>query len=194
MASNAPPATSAPDAAQASRSLVRAVETSGLFLEAHVAQWLRGERSLAQVQDEVHRLPPVTGGATAAASEDRALRQLDAQQNQLLHLRALAWPGQPMDLQISRHPERRAQADDGSAGAGLYQASLSLHLPRLGTVQARIRLLHDTVGLQLAAEQVERLAPALQTLAAALRARGLSLAAIDLEPAVAASHDLQGQP
>ncbi len=184
------------DAAQASHSLARAVAGSGLFLEAHVAQWLRGERSLAQVQDEVRKLPPVDGGATAAASaaasEDRARRQLDAQQNQLVRLHALAWPGQTMDLQISEDPERRPEGE--AAGTGLFQASLSLHLPRLGTVQARIRLLHDTVGLQIAGEQAALLAPALQGLVSALQSRGLNLAAVDLGPAVTASRKLPGSP
>jgi len=184
------------DAAQASQSLARAVDGSGLFLEAHVAQWLRGERSLAQVLDEVRALPRVDGGATAAAaavaSEDRARRQLDAQQNQLVRLHALAWPGQTMELQISEDPERRPEGE--ATAAGLFQASLSLHLPRLGTVQARIRLLHDTVGLQIAGEQAALLAPALQSLVSAFQSRGLHLAAVDLGPAVAATRKLPGSP
>ncbi len=190
---SAAPLMTGANAAQASQSLARAVDNSGLFLEAHLAQWLRGERSLAQVQDEVRKLPPVDGGATAAASEDRARRQLDAQQNQFVRLQALAWPGQPVELQISRDPERRPDAE-AAAATDLFQASLNLHLPRLGTVQARIRLLHDTVGLQIAGEQAALLAPALQSLVAALQSRGLTLAAVDLGPAVAASRKLPGSP
>lgn len=190
----AAPLMAGPDAAQAGAALARAVDDSGLFLEAHLAQWLRGERSLGQVQAEVRGLPPVAGGAYAAASEDRAARQLDVQHQQQLHLQGPAWPGQPMDLYIARDPERRHNAAGSGDDAGLFQATLNLHLPRLGTVNARIRLLHDTVGLQLSAERVAELAPALHDLAAALSARGMNLASLELAPAGADAHDLPGAP
>lgn len=190
----AAPLMNGPDAAQASRALAQAVDSSGLFLEAHVAQWLRRERSLGQLQDEVRGLPPVLGGASAAASESRANAQLDAQHNQAVRLQALAWPGQPMDLVITRDPERQTGAPGAQEDGGLFQATLSLHLPRLGMLRARIRLLHDTVGLQLAAEQTALLAPALQELATALLGRGLALAAIELAPADAAPRVLQALP
>jgi hypothetical protein len=188
----ATPLMTGPDAGEAGRSLARAVDASGLFLEAHVAQWLRGKRPLGQVLEEARSLPPVVGGAHAAASESRASRQLEAQQNQLVRLQAPAWPGQLMDLQIAREPERRADAAGAGDEAGLFQATLSLELPRLGTLHARIRLLHDTVGLQLAAQQTALLLPALQDLSTALSARGLTLAALELAPAGAGPRDLPG--
>jgi len=187
------PLMTGPDASEASRGLEKAVAASGLFLEAHAAQWLRGERTLGQLQDEVRNLPPVDGGANAAASEDRAQRQLDSRQNQSVHVQAFAWLGQPMDLTITRDPERRPGAAE-NGDAGLFQATLNLNLPRLGTLRARVRLLHEKVGLQLAAEQVAVLSPALQDLALALLGRGLSPAAIELVPAGAASRELQAPP
>jgi len=170
------------DPAAAGASLARAVAGSGLFLEAHVAQWLRGERSLAQVQDEVRGLPAVPGEAPAAAADGRAARQIDALQHQLVRLDAQAWPGQNLQMEITRDPERRPDAAGADEAAGLFQATLNLQLPRLGALHARIRLLHDTVGLQLTAEQAALVSPALQALAAALAARGLNLAALDLTP------------
>ena len=171
------------DAAAAGTALARAVDGSGLFLEAHVAQWLRGERSLGQLQEEVRNLPLVAGDATAAASEHRANRQLDALQHQVINLDAHAWPGQPVQLEIARDPERRPDTAGADEPPGLFQATLSLQLPRVGMLRARIRLLHDTVGLQLDAEQTALVSPALHSLASALAARGLTLAALDLSAA-----------
>ncbi len=172
-----------PDADAAAQALARAVDASGLFLEAHAAQWLRGERSLAQIQDEARALPQPTQSATAPGPDNRAAAQLDAVENQWIRLQAQAWPGQALQLEIAADPDRGgAEAHDGVPG-GVFQATVSLHLPRLGLLRARIRVLHETIGLQITADDVARLAPDLQDLAAAFSARGLNVAAVDLSPA-----------
>ncbi len=165
--------------------LAAAVDTSSLFLEAHVAQWLRGERSLAQLQDEVARLAdrlPADGNG-----EQRAARQLDALHHQLVCLRLPAWPGQALELAIGRDPEHPRDAPGADpAASGLFQATLRLDLPRLGTLEVRLRLLQETVGVRIRAADAAAVAPALPQLASALAGRGLHLVAVDLAPAGAA--------
>lgn len=160
--------------------LERAVGQSGLFLEAHVAQWLRGDRTLGQVQAETRAL--VAGDPALADPQERAGRQLDALQRQQIPLDVQAWPGQPMQLEIACDPDQTHGADPADAPA-LFQATLSLQLPSLGLLRARIRVLHDTVGLQIVADRSERVQPGLAELADALAAHGLHLAALALAPA-----------
>ncbi len=162
-------------------SLARAIGSSGLFLEAHLAQWLRGERSLRQVQDEVRDLPLDARSGDAGSSERRATLQLDALQRQAINLNAQAWPGQAVQLDIER--DRRREDESEGDAAGLFQATLAMSLPHLGALRARIRIMQGTVGVQIEAEREPDLKPELARLASALSARGLNLAALDLAPA-----------
>lgn len=160
------------------------VESSGLFLEAHVAQWLRGERSLAQLQDEITQMPATL--RLDGTGEQRAQWQLEALQRQIISLRLPAWPGQPLALEIGRDPEHRRDAAGSDAAApGVFQATLRLDLPRLGSLEVRLRLLQETVGVRILSSNGAAVAPALPQLAGALAGRGLHLAAIDLAPAPA---------
>jgi len=173
-----------PAADDAGKSLERAIDSSsGLFLEAHLAQWLRGERSLSQIQDEVLALPAAARAGDAASSDRRAAAQIDALQRQAINLTAQAWAGQPVQIEIERDRERHREAANLGDATGLFQATLTLHLPRLGTLRARIRIMEGTVGLQIESDRTSALAPELQQLATALSARGLNVAALALAPA-----------
>jgi hypothetical protein len=165
--------------------LQQAVGSSGLFLEAHLAQWLRGERSLGRIQEEVDALPENTPGTGAAASQGRADAQADALRNQTIRLEVPAWRGQPMLLEIARDPDRRGAAMASVDAPQLFQATLTLHLPHLGPLRARIRVMHDTVGLQIATDNVSRVSADLPGLADSLAARGFNMAALDLTPLTA---------
>jgi len=170
--------------------LERAVAASGLFLEAHVAQWLRGERSLAQVRDEADALRTATPqGGAGATQEDRAARQVDALQRQGLRLEAQAWAGQPLQLEIARDPERQGGGPADAQGNSVFEATLRLHLPRVGLLRARIRVLHETVGLQIAGENVPLLAGDARGLAEAFSARGFTVAALEIAPLDAAGRE-----
>ena len=168
----------------AGKRLEQAVGASGLFLEAHLAQWLRGERSLQQIRDEIHQLPldaADTGPATPGGPSDRrGNSQLEALQSQAMRLAGLAWPGQPIDIEIAREHEQHGNAAGQSRE--LFQATLRLELPHLGTIEARIRVIDSTVGVQIASPAPARLAAQLPMLADALTARGLSLAQISSGP------------
>jgi hypothetical protein len=162
--------------------LAHAIEASGLFLESHLAQWLRGERSLRQIQDEMRLLPNEVLSPNATASEQRAQSQLDALQRQTINLNAQAWPGQAVQFAIEREHERAGYREAAGRGdaTGMFQATLRLELPRLGTLQAQIRVMDGTIGVRIESARQSLLAPELGLLAEALTARGLNLAGLSL--------------
>jgi len=163
-----------PDPAAA---LAAAVESSGLFLEAHVAQWLDGARTLDQLRDE--QAAPAAG----TAGEPRAAAQLDALQRQAIALSGEAWSGQPVQWLIERAGGRHRDAPDPGHETGLFQATVRLDLRHLGGLQARIRVVEGTVGVQIEAEHPGSFAAAMPRLADALDARGLQVVALGLEAA-----------
>ncbi len=172
---------------EAAQMLRRAVSSSGLFLEAHVAQWLRGERSFELVQEESDQMAELAGafGSLAeadAAPDRRASAQLDALQHQTIQLTGEAWAGQPIQLEIECDRERNREAANLGDATGLFLATLHLNLPHLGAVRACIRVIDTTVGVHIEAGFASALAPELPQLTAALSTRGLQVAALDLAP------------
>ncbi len=167
----------------AGRALARAVDSSGLFLEAHFAQMLRGERSLEQIQGEAHRLPVEAQPDGALASDRRSAMQLDAMQRQAISLIGQAWAGQPFRIQIERDRERNREAANAGDATGLFVATLTMRLANLGQLCARIRVVQSTVGVQIESDQCAALSTELPQLARALSARGLELAQLTAVPA-----------
>ncbi len=180
------PLSNAAAASELVRSLVRAIAQSGLFLESHAAQWLQGARDLASLQDEWRSL---AAGGDGPSPEGRAGAQLDALQGQALRLAAQAWPGQPFELLIERDRERHPEADNAGDDTSLFQATLRLDLPNLGALQARIRVMHATVGVQIESGLSAALLPELSQLESALAARGLQVAAMSLAAESAGAAD-----
>ena len=171
----------------AARALARAIDSSGLFLEAHFAQMLRGERSLQQIQGEARRIPVDTQTGGAQAADRRSAMQLDAMQRQAISLIGPAWVGQPFRLQIERDRERNREAANAGDATGLFVATLSMRLANLGPLCARIRVVKSTVGVQIESDHCAALSARLPQLARALSARGLALAQLAaIPPAVGA--------
>jgi hypothetical protein len=168
-----------PSRDDAGKSLARAIDSSGLFLEAHLAQWLKGERSLRQIEEETQHLPVDARSRDAELSDLRGARQLDALQRQAITVTGQAWAGQPIQIEIERDRERHREAANVGDATGLFVATLTLSLPSLGWVRARIRVMENTVGVQVESEQAFILAGDLPLLASAFAARGLNLAQLD---------------
>jgi len=201
--------------------LARAVSQSGVFYEAHQAQWVTGRLPLAQLLQEPQgqRSAPTAFAQAAAESAGRpavstdtilqnlqqavpekvgagetvaknagpapaapeALRPLVQQQLDAVAMHRLAWhgevwPRQTMDWQIEWENEREG---DGSEEETLrWQTSLSLTTPRLGRVDANLRLTADGVRIVLATSHgasAADLRDAAPQLAAALEAAGVPL-------------------
>lgn len=166
----AAPEPTAPVRAIAER-LRSTLEHSGLFFESHLAQWARGERPDEAIAQELLQIRPGDGGIAPAA---RVAAQLQALQQQAVVLHGPAWPQQAATIEIAREragTEHRA-VDDGAAT--VFDATLTLELPRLGKLVARLRLSGQTIAAAFESAQAESLQAALPEFRASLEAHGLT--------------------
>lgn len=175
------------DSQGAADALARAIDSSGLFLESHLAQWLRGERSLEQIRDEVRQLPAAPDLSLVAANEQRATTQIEALVQQAFCLTGQAWEGQPLRIQIERERERHREAANIGDPTGMFQATLQLDLPRLGALEVRIRAMENTVAVQIEARHPPAAAD-LANLENALVGRGLHVARLAAQAPRAEAH------
>lgn len=162
--------------AQTAETLKNNVSQSGLFYESHLKEWLDGRHNLSQVQQEpqsrlLSKLNEDLAGhesrsntASANSLSPRTVapelanlvqRQLDIVENQQLQLNGYAWPGQPMQLQIQQEHTNERTGSLGADEVGVWSTSLSLKLPALGGVAARVRLVGQNVQVSFVAEEDE---------------------------------------
>ena len=197
----APPAETAVVAARLSQALAE----SGIFYESHQAQWVAGERSLAQLMKEPQaRIPPLPAADASPATADvlpahlfapvadpahtaeapvhPSLRPIVKEQLQTLSTLQLAWhgqvwPGQDLYWEIVEEaPQRHPGATEA---ASPWQTRLSLQLPRLGDVRAVVSISEAGVGVTLAGTN----GAALDTMSANGEALRLALVKAGLRPA-----------
>ena len=210
---NAPPTTAAPLAA----ALQKAVEGSGLFYEAHQAQWIAGKRPLesllqepqgqqsepnaAQLAARARAAAPIdaTAGAPAepgakdaaraaeaapARSDSQTLptelrplvhQQLEAAANQRLVWHGEAWPGQRMEWEVEEDKQQPARSIDEPQP---WLTTLRLTTPRLGSVEARLRIVGNSLQLNLSTPvgaSAADMRDELPALSEALSAAGITL-------------------
>lgn len=182
-------------AGQIAGALARTFAGSGLFYESHQAQWVAGERSLDALRQEPQgKLAPLPGTAPAAGRAlagmvDPAAVGLVQQQLGALDAGSASWsglvlPGLHARLTVQEKPQP-SEADppfDPEAGAD-WSTRLSVTLPRLGAVEARLVLRGDRIQILLAAgapASADALATARPELAEALAASGLSVQALQV--------------
>lgn len=181
---NAPPTT----AAALAGALQKAVEGSGMFYEAHQAQWVAGRRSLESLLQEPQgqksdpnaaqfaakarvaeadamNAPALLRQATEegvraieaapARSDNQTLpsdlrplvhQQLEAAASQRLVWHGEAWPGQHIEWEVE---EDKQQAARSIEEAQPWLTTLRLTTPRLGSVEARLRIAGNSLQLNL---------------------------------------------
>jgi len=166
------------DPAATARNLAARVSASGVLVEAHVAQSVRGKRSSDGLQDEAQQLARTLVG-DPARSEARAATQLHALSRETIVLTGPAWAGQAMQLDLAREMQvlpDGAQAAPADAAA-VFVARLQMDLPRLGRIEVRLRLSGASVAATIHAPAssgtLAHVEEALPEFAAALSARGL---------------------
>jgi hypothetical protein len=133
--------------------LKNALAESGMFYEAHLAQWVAEERPLTDLMREPQsRLSPLSADGKSLTTTDDVpqLRELpvhrDAlavvrQQLQTLETQQMVWlgrlwPGQHIEWQVGEEPTPQgAPAEERE-----WQSTLRLTLPRLGEIDAAISL------------------------------------------------------
>ncbi len=196
------------DAAGLAATLQKSLTQSGLFYEAHQAQWVTGKRSLEQLRLEPQsKLQPgsqatlepalsagaATGSLPAAAAQaepaEPALRagslplvqqQLGALETGRIMLSLEVWPQQAMQWEVEQEQEGRA--GDGAEPSG-WRTRLRLQLPLLGELNADLTL--GVAGLQIRmdtgkAETADLLQQHRLSLRHSLQAAGIASATITI--------------
>lgn len=205
-----------PQAAMLAPALRQAIAESGLFYEAHQAQWIAGrypfEALAREPQARLARLPhapdaaasrqatgdipdaepsrseaPAAGRAAAPAPglsaelQPLVQQQLDAFATQHIVWRGEIWPGQGLQWEIETDKERGEEP--GETPAGAWTTTLRLTLPRLGEVNAVLKLSPEKVSLAMTAnaDGAAAIRRGLADLAAAFAAAGLPPLAVGVE-------------
>jgi len=132
--------------------LKTAISQSGLFYESHLREFAEGQRPLASIKQEPqNRLPQ--------SAQSLLPQQLHILENQRLSWHGEIWPNQLMDWDIGFKEKQDQQAttvanDDEPAAV---VSDLTLHLPMLGKVTAKISLDNGRMRIGLLAEAQEAL-------------------------------------
>ena len=147
--------THTPHSAQnVAQDLKRAVSTSGLFYESHLSDLLKNNQSLATIRQEPQN--QVNMPLAGLVSQQLALLE-----NQRMSWQGEVWLGQTMDWDVYF-----PQKDDGKSASAYPQSTekdrpiaseLTLHLPQLGKVSARISIVDGRMRIGILAEQTQTL-------------------------------------
>ncbi len=148
----------APDSGQLAAALKDALANSGLFYESHQAQWVRGERSTAQLLIEPQNQLPTdkTPADTPQTAKESSLpiakelvplvqQQLHTLETHQLTWSGQVWPGQHMQWEIQGQPEHQPMLPDERQ----WSTEMELALPKLGDVHARLVFSQGRIKLAL---------------------------------------------
>jgi hypothetical protein len=135
--------------------LKRAVSTSGLFYESHLSDLLQKNQSLATIRQEPQNQvnTPLAGLVS---------QQLAILENQRMSWQGEVWPGQTMDWNVYL-PQKESDSnqqhayDQQSAVNQPIASELTLYLPQLGKVSARISIIDGRMRIGILAEQTQTL-------------------------------------
>ena len=164
LAAHAPLAANAGDAGQLAAGLREMLRSSGLFYESHLADWIAGKASKAELLREPQAgLPASQAEKPAAASapgeglrlaplaEQLVQRQLNVLERRETHWQLQVWPGQEAELRIDREDQQRQNTGAEPA----WRTDLRVTFPGLGQVDARIVLRGQQAGIALRAADAE---------------------------------------
>jgi hypothetical protein len=136
---------------QLASDLKNALSNSGLFYESHLSDMVQGNQSLAAIRQE-----PQNQGSSAIAN--LMTQQLAILENQRVAWHGEVWPGQKMDWDVNlleRNPQGNGEQLSNDPQSRAISSDLTLHLPQLGKVSARISLIDGHMRINLQAEQLQ---------------------------------------
>lgn len=143
-------------ATQLPTQLHQAVQMSGAFYESHLKEWVNGQRTLEQIQQE-----PQNQKNLADAMKDTPLNTnpLVQQQLHILENRQILWhgqllPNQPFEWEIHEEPNKQSSSES-EPSEKIWNTSVKFQLPNLGDVNAHIQLIGDQVHLRLRVSQTD---------------------------------------
>ena len=120
--------------------------------------------------------------------------QLDALATQSFSWQGQVWPGQEMRWEIDEDGSRRGQDEDNSATQ--WTTRLSLNLPKLGEINAQIRLQGNQIALSMSSDNDETrtlLRASTVALRSQLNEAGLTLASMGIDAGTKAQVDEQAE-
>lgn len=198
------PTLQAPDSKQMAGVLREALGHSGLFYESHQVQWLQGSRSTEQLmQEPQNQLPAQAGNSTGTTGENIAgsapqrasvlphdanipeipehlqplvQQQLNALETRQMVWQGLVWPGQVMQWEIHEREQSHQAREAGEQQQ--WATTISLNLPRLGEVSAKLNFSNNGLSLVLGTDAQatrELLGGAVAQLVASLAENGISI-------------------
>lgn len=187
-----------PETSELAGSLHSALSQSGLFYEAHQAQWIAGTRHKNQLMSEPQNMTAIKMN-TAQVLDDTAKplnlsnthqresfssipehvlslvqQQLHALETRQVQWQGQVWENQQMDWKIREEPSHTADEDEGRQ----WVTQIFLDLPNLGEVSATFRFRNGDVTLALTATESatrDKLGAASSQLVSAMTDRGISI-------------------
>lgn len=131
-----------------STALQNTLQFSGLFYEAHVAQWVLGKRSLEELQKEPQFKFSAKADASILQSKDVAdteqgrliQSQLSTLEQQKVVWQGEVWPGQVMEWEVKRQQDENESEQQGSNENIPWQSKATFHFEKLGNVSATLHL------------------------------------------------------
>jgi hypothetical protein len=209
-------ATQFPDTTELAGKLHTALSQSGLFYEAHQAQWLAGSRNTAQLLQEPQNLPAevvraamgrteqeprsnttaTLNSAPVGTAQERVsipgipdhLQPLIQQQLNALETRQVQWQGQVWQNQEMswKIQEEPSRSPDGEEGRQ-WATQIQLDLPNLGEVTATLRF--GSSGLSITLDAGESATRAKLGTASSMLVSALSERGLTIASALVTNHD-----
>jgi hypothetical protein len=169
--------------------LKHAISTSGLFYESHLSDFIQGNQALAAIKQEPQNQ---TGSPLAGLMS----QQLAVLENQRLSWHGEVWPGQKMDWDVYLEQLNQDASEQSARELPVEEdtpisSELTLHLPHLGKVSAKISLTDGRMRIHILADQeqtLDALNNQRQTLAEAIVKNGQQLDSLILT-----KHELRGE-
>lgn len=162
--------------------LRQAISRSGLFYESHLHEIVQGQRAPASVMQEPQNQPGTQIAQLMA-------QQLAAMENQRITWHGEIWPGQKMDWDVNLHDQPDSESRNGQeAREGDFapvSSEITLHLPNLGKVTAKLHIAGGSLRINLLAEQAATLGvlkSESKALSNALSGSGLKLDELTVTP------------
>ena len=137
--------------------LKHAVSSSGLFYESHLSELVQNNQTLAAIKQE----PQNQNSSPIAALMSQQLAVLE---NQHMAWHGEVWPGQKMDWDVYLEPRdvddengQFSQNTPQGDGDRPFSSEMTLHLPHLGKVSAKITLVDGRMSINVSADQAATL-------------------------------------
>jgi len=134
--------------------LKAAISNSGLFYESHLSDYIEGRRTLVEIKQE-----PQNQGNPAA--NNLLSQQLTILESQRLSWHGEVWPNQKMDWEVylqNNHESQNGNKHETLDEEKPIASDLTLHLPNLGKVTAKLSLKDGRMHIAMFAEEAPTLA------------------------------------